>query len=67
MREEEEKGREQIATVHKAFEREAQSWRVDGYSALFLLVLNLKWDVLQSKDLVDLNIKRGSDRIKGIL
>ena len=65
--EEEEKGREQIATVHKAFEREAQSWRVDGYSALFLLVLNLKWDVLQSKDLVDLNIKRGSDRIKGIL
>lgn len=65
--EQEEKGREQIATVYKAFEREAQSWRVDGYSALFLLVLNLKWDVLQNKDLVELNIKRGSDRIKGIV
>ncbi|PKL02139.1 MAG: hypothetical protein CVV55_05965 [Synergistetes bacterium HGW-Synergistetes-2] len=65
--EEEEKGKEQVATVYKAFEREAQSWRVDGYSALFLLVLNLKWDVLQNKDLVELNIKRGSDRIKGIL
>ncbi|MDI9370963.1 MAG: RelA/SpoT domain-containing protein [Synergistota bacterium] len=65
--EREEKGREQIATVYKAFEREAQSWRVDGYSALFLLVLNLKWDVLQNKDLVELNVKRGSDRIKGIV
>ncbi len=65
--EQEEKGKEQIATVFKAFEREAQSWRVDGYSALFLLVLNLKWDVLQNKDLVELNIKRGSDRIKGII
>lgn len=65
--EQEEKGKEQIATVYKAFEREAQSWRVDGYSALFLLVLNLKWDVLQNKDLVELNVKRGSDRIKGIV
>jgi hypothetical protein len=26
----------------------------------------LKWDVLKSKDLVALGIKRGSDRISGI-
>ncbi|MGI6252387.1 MAG: hypothetical protein ACOYJV_03035 [Aminivibrio sp.] len=64
--EEEGRGREQISTIYNAFAEEAQSWRVDGYSALFLLVLNLKWDVLQQKDLVALNIKKGSDRIKGI-
>lgn len=63
---EEGKGREQISTIYSAFADEAQAWRVDGYSALFLLVLNLKWDVLQQKDLVSLNIKKGSDRIKGI-
>lgn len=63
---EEGRGIEQLATIYKAFENEAASWRVDGYSALFLLVLNLKWDVLQQKDLVELNIKKGSDRIKGL-
>ncbi len=60
------RGRDQISTVYSAFADEVQSWRVDGYSALFLLVLNLKWDVLQQKDLVSLNIKKGSDRIKGL-
>ncbi len=64
--EEEGRGEEQISTIYKAFEKEASSWKVDGYSALFLLVLNLKWDVLQQKDLVELNIKKGSDRIKGV-
>ena len=63
---EEGRGREQISTIYNAFDEEAQSWRVDGYSAIFLLVLNLKWDVLQQKDLVALNIKKGSDRIKGV-
>lgn len=60
------KGKEQIATIYKAFEKEAASWKVDGFSALFLLILNLKWDSLQHKDLVELNIKKGSDRIKGL-
>jgi ppGpp synthetase/RelA/SpoT-type nucleotidyltranferase len=64
--EEDGRGLEQISTIYKAFEKEAPSWKVDGYSALFLLVLNLKWDVLQQKDLVELNIKKGSDRIKGV-
>lgn len=63
---EEGRGMEQLATIYKAFENEAASWRVDGYSALFLLALNLKWEVLQRKDLVELNIKKGSDRIKGL-
>jgi hypothetical protein len=65
--ENEEQGKEQLETVFKSFQQDVQSWKVDGYSALFLLVLNLKWDVLQNKDLVELNIKRGSDRIKGVL
>lgn len=64
--EEEGRGEEQISTIYKAFEKEASTWKVDGYSALFLLVLNLKWDILQQKDLVELNIKKGSDRIKGV-
>jgi ppGpp synthetase/RelA/SpoT-type nucleotidyltranferase len=64
--EEEGRGEEQISNIFKAFEKEASAWKVDGYSALFLLVLNLKWEILQQKDLVELNIKKGSDRIKGV-
>jgi ppGpp synthetase/RelA/SpoT-type nucleotidyltranferase len=64
--EEGDKGLLQLRTVQGAFEKESSSWRVDAFSAIFLLVLNLKWDVLKSKDLVALGIKRGSDRISGI-
>ena len=60
------KGLLQLRTIHGAFEKESSAWRVDAFSAIFLLVLNLKWDVLKSKDLVQLDIKRGSDRISGI-
>lgn len=56
----------QLRTIHAAFEKESASWRVDAFSAIFLLVLNLKWDVLKNRDLVQLDIKRGSDRISGI-
>ena len=56
----------QLRTIHGAFEKESGAWRVDAFSAIFLLVLNLKWDVLKSKDLVQLDIKRGSDRISGV-
>ncbi|MBQ7544444.1 MAG: RelA/SpoT domain-containing protein [Synergistaceae bacterium] len=58
------KGLNQLKAVHDAF-RENENWRVDPFSALFLLVLNFKWDSLKDKDLVSLNIKRGSDRISG--
>lgn len=58
------KGLNQLRTIHDAF-RENNSWRVDPFSALFLLVLNFKWDDLKDKDLVKLNIKKGSDRISG--
>ena len=64
--EEGDKGLLQLRTVQGAFEKESSSWRVDAFSAIFLLVLNLKWDVLKGKDLVALGIKRGSDRISGI-
>jgi ppGpp synthetase/RelA/SpoT-type nucleotidyltranferase len=64
--EEGDKGLLQLRTVQGAFEKESSSWRVDAFSAIFLLVLNLKWDVLKGKDLVELGIKRGSDRISGI-
>lgn len=59
------KGEGQLQTVYSAFEDDIASWKVDGYSAVFLLVLNMKWDVLQNKDLLGLGIKAGSDRIKG--
>lgn len=58
------KGLQQLRKIHDAF-RENANWRVDPFSALFLLVLNFKWDDLRDKDLVKLNIKRGSDRIHG--
>lgn len=59
-------GIEQLRTVFSAFEEEVSSWKVDGYSAVFLLILNMKWDILQNKDLLGLGIKLGSDRIKGL-
>ncbi|MBQ7155115.1 MAG: RelA/SpoT domain-containing protein [Synergistaceae bacterium] len=58
------KGLNQLRTIHDAF-KENNSWRVDPFSALFLLVLNFKWEDLKDKDLVKLNIKKGSDRISG--
>ena len=58
------KGLDQLRTIHDAF-RDNSGWKVDPFSALFLLVLNFKWDSLKDKDLVKLNIKKGSDRISG--
>lgn len=65
---EDNKGIRQLRTLHNTFSRERKNakWRMDPFSALFLLVLNFKWDELKDKDLVKLNIKRGSDRISGI-
>ena len=60
----EDKGLRQLRTLHDSF-KDNQSWRVDPFSALFLLALNFKWDVLKDKDLTGLGIKRGSDRING--
>jgi hypothetical protein len=63
---ENDRGLLQLRAIHGAFERESSSWRVDTFSAIFLLVLNLRWDILKTKDLVQLDIKRGSDRISGV-
>ncbi len=60
----ENKGLNQLRTIHDAF-KDNNNWRVDPFSALFLLVLNFRWDDLKDKDLVSLNIKKGSDRISG--
>ena len=62
--EEDNKGARQLKTIHEAFKGN-NKWRMDPFSALFLLVLNFKWDALKDKDLVELGIKKGSDRIKG--
>ena len=58
------KGLQQLTKIREAF-RDNDKWRVDPFSALFLLVLNFRWDKLKDKDLVKLNIKKGSDRISG--
>ena len=65
MESENNKGLRQLKIIHEAF-KENSNWRVDPFSALFLLVLNFKWEELKDKDLVKLNIKKGSDRISGI-
>ena len=59
------KGLQQLKTIHDTFRQNA-NWRMDPFSALFLLVLNFRWEELRDKDLVKLNIKKGSDRISGI-
>ena len=58
------KGVRQLKTLHDSFS-DNDKWRVDPFSALFLLVLNFRWDILKDKDLTALNIKKGSDRISG--
>ena len=64
--ENEDRGVLQLKTIHDTFEKESSIWRVDAFSAMFLLVLNSKWDVLKGKDLVQLEVKKGSDRISGL-
>ncbi|MBR1657528.1 MAG: RelA/SpoT domain-containing protein [Synergistaceae bacterium] len=60
----EDKGLRQLKTLHDTF-RDNQNWKVDPFSALFLLVLNFRWGVLKDKNLTALDIKKGSDRISG--
>ena len=60
-------GINQLKDIYEAFEKNAGMWRVDAYSALFLLVLNIKWDSLKDKDLVSLGMKKASDRISGLI
>ncbi|MCL2147707.1 MAG: RelA/SpoT domain-containing protein [Synergistaceae bacterium] len=59
-------GVNQLQEIYDAFEKNVRIWRVDGYSVLFLLVLNIKWDTLKDRDLVALGIKKASDRISGL-
>ncbi len=68
---EDSRGLRQLQAVRSAYGQKEHSsgetnWRMDPFSAIFLLVLNFRWDILKDKDLVKLNIKRGSDRISGI-
>jgi len=65
--EEDDRGINQLNSITEAFEKNVGGWRVDAYSALFLLVLNIKWDTLRDKDLVELGVKKGSDRISGLI
>ena len=58
------KGLRQLRTLHDSFS-DNNGWRVDPFSALFLLALNFRWDILKDKDLSALGIKQGSDRISG--
>ena len=59
-------GRAHLEAIKKSFEGELQSWRLDIWSVLFLVILNSRWAVLQSKDLASLGIKDATERIKGV-
>lgn len=65
--EQENKGVRQLRTIHDTFEKNTP-WRMDPFSALFILVLNFKWDDLKDKEDLSLKgrLKKGSDRIRGI-
>jgi ppGpp synthetase/RelA/SpoT-type nucleotidyltranferase len=65
--EDDDMGINQLQEIYDAFEKNVGIWKVDGYSALFLLVLNIKWDILKERDLVALGIKKASDRISGLI
>ena len=61
------KGLLQLRTIHDTFDRNTK-WRVDPFSAMFLLVLNFRWEDLKDKEDTQPGgaLKRGSDRIRGI-
>ena len=61
------KGLQQLRTIYNTFDKNTQ-WRMDPFSALFLLVLNFKWEELKDKPETSPNgaLKKGSDRIRGI-
>jgi len=55
-----------LKTTRSAFGKDSAAWRVDAFSAMFLLVLDVKWEALKDKDLDELGIKKGSARISGM-
>ena len=61
------KGLQQLRTIYNTFDKNT-NWRMDPFSALFLLVLNFKWEDLKDKQETSPNgtLKKGSDRIRGI-
>ena len=61
------KGLRQLKTIHDTFDRNTK-WRMDPFSALFLLVLNFRWEDLKDKEDTQPGgtLKKGSDRIRGI-
>ena len=61
------KGLQQLRNIHDAFDKNTK-WRVDPFSALFLLVLNFKWEELKDRPETSQSgeLKRGSDRIRNI-
>ena len=65
--EEGDKGLRQLRSIYETFEKNTK-WRMDPFSALFLLVLNFKWDELKDKPETSPNgaFKKGSDRIRGL-
>ena len=65
--EEGDKGLRQLRAVHDSFDKNIK-WRMDPFSALFLLVLNFKWEELKDKPETSSNgsLKKGSDRIRGL-
>jgi ppGpp synthetase/RelA/SpoT-type nucleotidyltranferase len=60
------RGLRQLQAVRGAFAGKDVAWRVDSFSALFLLVMNFKWDVLKNREDAKQIVRRGSDRISGI-
>ena len=65
--EDSDKGLRQLRSIHDTFDKNTK-WRMDPFSALFLLVLNFKWDELKDKPETSSNgsLKKGSDRIRGL-
>ena len=61
------KGLLQLRTIHDTFDKNTK-WRMDPFSALFILVLNFKWENLKDKEDTQPGgtLKKGSDRIRGL-
>lgn len=53
-----------LDSLRQTFGEEIDTWDIDPFSLIFLVLLDVKWDILKDKDLEGLGIKAAMERIR---
>ncbi len=54
-----------LDTLRHTFGEAMDAWEIDPYALVFLVLLDVKWEVLKDKDLDEMGIKAVMERIRG--